>query len=342
MSASRQQALYRELASRAVPFDVLLELHRRCTFACRHCYVPATADDGLPLDRLVTLLDELADAGTLRLTLTGGEPLIHPHWQAVAEAARRRGFAVQVLTNGAAVDRRVAATLAGLHAKVHVSVYAADRAAFGRITGRPDALQLVVAGLRQLRDHGVDTAIAVPVLAASLDQLPAIAALADELGMPCQVSPAITPRRDGGRQPLAHRLDDDQLRRFLAGPFAAVPGDERCPVGPLPDDEPLCAAGTRLAVVTPTGDVLACPDLPRAAGNVLEQPFASIWSSSPWLHTLRRLRRTDLPACSSCPSATVCGRCQALALVEDGDLLGPSTWACTVARAVEDVRAGRP
>jgi len=43
---------------------------------------------------------------------------------------------------------------------------------------------------------------------------------------------------------------------------------------------------------------------------------------------IRSIRFGDLPVCSSCPVATHCGRCMAQALVEDGDILGPSSWAC--------------
>lgn len=58
-----------------------------------------------------------------------------------------------------------------------------------------------------------------------------------------------------------------------------------------------------------------------------DRPFREVWEGSPWLRRIRSLRRGDLAECSSCDKFSFCGRCQAQALVEDGDLLGPSSHA---------------
>jgi hypothetical protein len=42
-----------------------------------------------------------------------------------------------------------------------------------------------------------------------------------------------------------------------------------------------------------------------------------------------------LPVCGGCPRSGYCDRCSALALLEDGDLDGPSSRACSIAEARE-------
>ena len=101
----------------------------------------------------------------------------------------------------------------------------------------------------------------------------------------------------------------------------------------------MCAAGTRSAAITADGDVLACAILPRTAGSLLTQTFREIWEGLPLLQLLRRVRRSDLTVCSSCNRYAACGRCPAQALLEDGDLLGPSSAACAYAAALEKARA---
>jgi radical SAM protein with 4Fe4S-binding SPASM domain len=54
------------------------------------------------------------------------------------------------------------------------------------------------------------------------------------------------------------------------------------------------------------------------------------------LKRIRAIRRSDLSTCSTCSKLPYCGRCHAQALVEDGDILGPSTAACAYAAALED------
>jgi len=59
---------------RKVPLEVLLEVTHRCNLPCVHCYLPDHLDHGeLTFAELEGLFDDLAAAGTLFLTMTGGE-----------------------------------------------------------------------------------------------------------------------------------------------------------------------------------------------------------------------------------------------------------------------------
>jgi len=79
--------------------------------------------------------------------------------------------------------------------------------------------------------------------------------------------------------------------------------------------------------------VMPCVALPIACGNVREQPFAEIWAGAPRMREVRAIRVRDLHTCSGCEAAVFCTRCPGQALVEDGDLYGPSTAACEHALA---------
>ncbi len=60
------------------------------------------------------LLDALAEEGCLVLTLSGGEVLLRRDFFEVAGAARERGFAPRIFTNGTLVDEARADRLAAL------------------------------------------------------------------------------------------------------------------------------------------------------------------------------------------------------------------------------------
>jgi radical SAM protein with 4Fe4S-binding SPASM domain len=75
--------------------------------------------------------------------------------------------------------------------------------------------------------------------------------------------------------------------------------------------------------------------LPLPAGNVRDQPLDVIWKESPLFTRLRARRFGALTDCAACPRSGYCGRCSALALLEDGDLDGPSSRACHIAELRE-------
>jgi len=135
-------------------------------------------------------------------------------------------------------------------------------------------------------------------------------------------------RQSGDRAPLEEQLPDEEIAALLAGLAAGRPFP---PGGNLRPGEPFCSAGRSAARLTPSGRVTPCVALPGAAGSVRETSFADIWRSEAF-EPLRRLRLEDLPRCRDCELRDWCVRCPGLALVDDGDVTGPSAAACRLAR----------
>ncbi len=328
--------LFARAAVRNIPLEVSLELTHHCNFRCRHCYIPDFGlPDGLTTERIFGLLDELADMGTLYLTLTGGEMMLRRDWPAVARRARELGFLLTLLTNGSLIGEAEADLIAELPAKTEISFYSADEATFDAITARPGSFRRVRRAIDLLLERGVEVKLKMPVMTLNQRDIQGVAELAARLGVDWQAFPDIISKKDGNPGPLQLRVPPEALPTIYSGPITS------CDIDPAHDtlerdpEAPLCAAGRRYANITAAGDVQACNILPGSAGNINEHSFREIWEGSPWLRRIRGIRFGDLPVCSTCPVAPYCSRCMAQALVEDGDLLGPSSWACAQA----DVRA---
>lgn len=329
------QRLVKRAARDFIPLDVSLELTWRCNFRCRHCYIPDLhAADGVPTPRLLELLEELAEMGTLFLALTGGEPLLRRDWQVIARRARELGFLVTLQSNGSLVDEPTADTLAELPIQVQVSFYSSDPVVFDRVTGRTGSAGRVLEGVKRLRDRGVPVVLTVPISRLNPDGAAGVTRLAEELGVEARVYTTIVAAKDGGLAPLELRLPARDSVRLAGGPGNGCPIPDETAEHPA-GDGPLCAAGVRYANITASGDVLACNVLPGPAGNINRTSFREIWKESPTLQRIRAVRRSDLSKCSTCAKLPYCGRCHAQALVEDGDILGPSSAACAFAEALE-------
>ena len=73
---------------------------RRCNLACAYCNEYDTVSQPVPLPVMARRLDKLADLGTSMITVSGGEPLMHPELDAMVAQMRRRGMISSVITNG--------------------------------------------------------------------------------------------------------------------------------------------------------------------------------------------------------------------------------------------------
>ena len=88
------------LAHQKHPVLVHIIPMRRCNLSCTYCNEYDAISKPVPLDLMLRRLDKLADLGTSMITVSGGEPLMHPELDAMIEHTRRRGMIASLITNG--------------------------------------------------------------------------------------------------------------------------------------------------------------------------------------------------------------------------------------------------
>jgi MoaA/NifB/PqqE/SkfB family radical SAM enzyme len=73
---------------------------RRCNLACAYCNEYDDYSKPVPLDVMRRRLDHLAELGTTIITLSGGEPMLHPEVDNIIAHIRKRGIMAGMITNG--------------------------------------------------------------------------------------------------------------------------------------------------------------------------------------------------------------------------------------------------
>jgi MoaA/NifB/PqqE/SkfB family radical SAM enzyme len=73
---------------------------RRCNLACEYCNEYDDFSKPVPLAEMKTRVDHLARLRTAIVTLSGGEPLLHPELDDIIAHIRRRGMIAGMITNG--------------------------------------------------------------------------------------------------------------------------------------------------------------------------------------------------------------------------------------------------
>lgn len=78
---------------------------RRCNLDCGYCNEYDDVSKPVPLEEMKRRLDILAEIGTSIITISGGEPLMHPELEEVIRHARRCGMIAGMITNGFLLSR---------------------------------------------------------------------------------------------------------------------------------------------------------------------------------------------------------------------------------------------
>src|ERR1700681_4615644 len=73
---------------------------RRCNLSCSYCNEYDDVSAPVPTDVVISRINKLADLGTSIITLSGGEPLLHPDLDDIIAAMRRRRVMAGMITNG--------------------------------------------------------------------------------------------------------------------------------------------------------------------------------------------------------------------------------------------------
>ena len=73
---------------------------RRCNLSCAYCNEFDRSSAPVPITVLQERIDRLVDLGTGIITLSGGEPLLHPAVDEIVRHVRRRGVIATLITNG--------------------------------------------------------------------------------------------------------------------------------------------------------------------------------------------------------------------------------------------------
>ena len=73
---------------------------RRCNLACKYCNEYDDFSKPVPTEVMFRRVDKLGQLGTSVVTISGGEPLLHPELDEIIRRIRRNGIVAGMITNG--------------------------------------------------------------------------------------------------------------------------------------------------------------------------------------------------------------------------------------------------
>jgi MoaA/NifB/PqqE/SkfB family radical SAM enzyme len=88
------------LKSRRHPVEAQIIPIRRCNLSCTYCNEFDTSSEPVPSEEMIHRIELLAALGTAAITISGGEPLLHPKLDEIIRSIRSHGVLAGLITNG--------------------------------------------------------------------------------------------------------------------------------------------------------------------------------------------------------------------------------------------------
>ena len=344
--AGPQKKLRRRLLEKAykqcIPLYTTIEVTLKCNLRCLHCYnfdrsgaYPKQLNKAeLRPEEMLQIIDQLHQAGTLFLSLSGGEAMVHPNLLEYVRRARKHHMIVTLKTNGTLVQPERAQELAdaGVSA-ADISLYGATAQTHDTFTLVKGSFQGTIDAIKMLQEVDIKVRISYCLTKENAEETDQMLALCDELGVGLQLDPQITKRYDGTSSSLDHRVSRETLTKLYQDPLREML--------PLPDHNPdrsvQCSCARAVCGISSTGDVYPCIGAPIPSGNLREASFEDIWKKSPELNKIRGLSLDDFSACKVCPDRAYCSRSSGAVFNNTDNYTGAESWTCMQASVVREI-----
>jgi len=337
--------------------SVFFHLTAQCNLSCLHCYLPRPAEDRhLPAGLVIRLIDEVVESGGRGVTLSGGEPLLHPEIERILDHATRK-ISVRLLTNGTLIDGEWAARLSGMNVTVQVSVEGSTRESHDRIRGK-GSFEKAMMAVELLQEAGLSERLhlSTTIMKQNLTDLAEIISMAQRRGLPLVRFLPLRRLGRGAREWEAigsgvEIRDHEEFYRYvwdlltkqrrateiscgLSGFLLKMP--ESCSA-----DNIWCSVG-RMLVVGTGGDVYPCVllmDEELRLGNVFREDLASMVRSEKMAKICRIVseRRSRIEKCAACSWRNLCqAGCMGQALEHTGTVWEADDFCAYRNRAYRD------
>lgn len=334
--------LVQKATEKRIPVSCHLDLTYNCNLDCIHCYIVKENRREMKTSEIINIIDQLADLGTLYLSLSGGEIFIRDDFFEIAEYARDRHFALNVFTNGTLIDDEIADKLVDLSLyQLFVSIYSTDPKIHDKITEVPGSLQKTINAVKMLRSRDIPINISSIIMKQNVNEYDNIYKMAKKLGVEVRFDPQITPKTNGNMTPVNdNQINEDDLSKILVDPIlksnlSSDPVEHNNIFTDIP-----CGAAHTTFYISPYGDIFPCVQFPLFCGNFRENSLHDIWYNSQNMLYASSLRISHLPVCSECELRKYCHYCPGLSVLEENNIMIPPNRCCKEAELVYRLKGG--
>jgi SynChlorMet cassette radical SAM/SPASM protein ScmF len=322
-----------------------------CNLACCHCWLAPYHEKGpavrpcLPADLFRKIVQDAKPLGLSAVKLTGGEPLLHPHFRELLSIIGQEGLELNIETNGVLCSPDIAAEIGKIpKAFVSVSIDGADARTHDGIRGVTGAFEEAWQGVTHLVQAGVRPQIIMCLMRRNMDQIESLVRMAEDMGAESVKFNVVQPVARGEK--LLNALPDisDIIQRGRYVDMELAPRSSLRLVFDYPaafrplsrmaqgDRRNVCGISSILGVL-PQGQYALCgigthvPDL--VFGRAGQDSLEKVWRETPVLNALREGLPGRLQGiCSQCLMKEVClGACVAQNYYRTQNLWAPF-WFC--------------
>lgn len=328
-----------------VPFGFTFELTSRCNFRCIHCYLDDCHETkDLSFDEVKYIIDFMSDAGMMVIFLSGGEPLLRNDFKDIYLYAKKRGFLVEIFTNGYLIDDELISLFRSYPPlEIDISLYGSSNEMYEKVTGIKNAFTTIKSNIEKCIDAGIYVSTKTPVLAVMENDLDNMKSFTEQNKIPWRISFNIVPtvknvpkdsqQLDAHKAALLYKKYSKSYIGTKETLLAALSGEKK-----LANNRYACKMGRTSCFVTYDGIVAPCIETRHRGISLFGKKFQDIWNHIGNI-TYEELSEKDVSEykCLNCNLVSICKSCPAVRERFYGNSTDVKESDCSYAKTLYDL-----
>jgi len=313
-----------------------IEITSRCNERCVHCYIPHQNKlHDMEESLFYNVLEQCREMGVLDLTLSGGEPMCHPHFTDFLSKLKEYDFTVAILSNLTMLNDKILDVMKGQHSfDIQTSLYSMKPEIHDSITQMPGSFLKTRDAILRLIDNDIPLHINCPTMKQNKNCYGDVLEWAHGHKIKTSTDYIMMARYDHTDSNLDNRLSIEDVGKVIGSIIAHNKDYQREVSRPdfaLRDqrdrsNDRICGVCIAKICMIENGNVYPCPGWYNyLCGNVRETSLKDIWENSPKVKYLRSLRRKDIPECLDCSDRGFCAMCMARNANENQEMSAVNT-----------------
>lgn len=322
-----------------------IEIANECNERCIHCYIPHEYKTKMINSTFFyRLVNEAREMNMINITISGGEPLIHPEFLGFLKKCRELDMSVNVLTNLTLLTDEIALEMKNNPLlSVQTSIYSMNPSIHDSITKVKGSFERTKAALLKLKELGIPLQISCPIMKQNLDTFSDVIAFGKENGIAVSVDYVIFASYDHSNCNLANRLSLEEVEQAFDKQKSEEYIDALRELATeklsLDINDPICTICQYYICVSADGKAFPCIGWQeKIVGDLNTQSLKDVCEHSKEIQALKHIKRNDFPNCVNCEDRGYCTVCMMSNSNEskDNDPFAINEYHCQVAAMIHN------
>lgn len=319
--------------------NIHIEIADKCNENCLHCYIPPIYKNKFMRDNVFyKIIDEGRDMNILNVTLSGGEPLLHPQFIEFLRKCNEKDLSVNVLSNLTLLDDNILVEMKkNKLLSVQTSLYSMDASVHDAITQKPGSFEKTKSAVIRLQAANIPVQISCPIIKQNKDSFKEVIRWSESRNIAISINPVIFAAYDHKNVNLNNRLNIEEVEKVIDSQLSVEKIaflKDKAKYKYSQEEESICDICRYSFCVSSKGIAFPCVGWKNMKiGDVRECSIRDIWEKSPKIKSLRNIKIRHFLKCVSCENKGYCTICMMINANENanGDMFVVNNFNCRVA-----------